>query len=363
MFVVDNRASPKVALVAGGWGQNIGNAFFNIGGRWVLDQIFGPEQVAYIQDQPGYRTFNRKEKGNPRNDLGILKHLALDYLVLQGPVLSTYLAPLWEETFKALMSRGTKIVFLSAAFFRYSSTEKAAVAEFLQRYRPFLISTRDAHTYNEILSMNLNIPLYNGIDSAFFVPRAFCPLVMEIDSYYVFNFDRQIEPNVAVNSAPIKPGSSFAFNGDDWHLSFPKIATYFARQGKAHAYIGHLIDRRKLPHRINGRLIIRTEHRTNPDLQFKIYKHPNGLAWDEPWTYFTVYAGTDLTLSDRVHACILTLAYGKPAMLFSPSPRAALFSRVRCDKIRSQPVTLDLDWLRSEQESQLSWLRERLVAS
>ena len=52
---------PRVALVSGFWGQNIGNAFFNLGGHWVLRQIFGDTQIAFIQDQPGYRTFHRQK--------------------------------------------------------------------------------------------------------------------------------------------------------------------------------------------------------------------------------------------------------------------------------------------------------------
>jgi hypothetical protein len=48
----------KVALVSGGWGQNIGNAFFNIGGKRILEEVFPEYRVEFIQDQPGYWIFN-----------------------------------------------------------------------------------------------------------------------------------------------------------------------------------------------------------------------------------------------------------------------------------------------------------------
>ena len=57
---------PKVAIVSGQWGQNIGNAFFNLGGMHVMEQVFG--QVSCIfQDQPNYRTLHNKFKGNPES--------------------------------------------------------------------------------------------------------------------------------------------------------------------------------------------------------------------------------------------------------------------------------------------------------
>ena len=44
----------RVALVSGGWGQNIGNAFFNIGGKRILEEVFPEHRVEFIQDQPGH---------------------------------------------------------------------------------------------------------------------------------------------------------------------------------------------------------------------------------------------------------------------------------------------------------------------
>ena len=41
----------KIALVSGGWGQNIGNAFFNIGGKRILEEVFSGHRVEFIQDQ------------------------------------------------------------------------------------------------------------------------------------------------------------------------------------------------------------------------------------------------------------------------------------------------------------------------
>lgn len=52
------KGDKKVALVSGFWGQNIGNAFINIGGKRMLEDVFPEHRVEFVQDQPGYRIFD-----------------------------------------------------------------------------------------------------------------------------------------------------------------------------------------------------------------------------------------------------------------------------------------------------------------
>ena len=114
----------NIAVLAGFWSTNIGNAFFNIGGKWLLEQIFSGDRVQFIQDQPGYWTFWNQAKGNPLHDFLLLKHLKCDCIVLQGPLFTENFPNLWRETFLTLKSRGTRIILLGAAMFRFNETEK-----------------------------------------------------------------------------------------------------------------------------------------------------------------------------------------------------------------------------------------------
>jgi len=75
-----------------------------------------------------------------------------------------------------------------------------------------------------------------------------------------------------------------------------------------------------------------------------------------------VSANTCLTLGDRVHACVITLAYGNPAMLFTPSPRSRLFDRVGLNDIRTKPVTLDLDYLEVERTKEIEFLKNTIAS-
>ena len=343
--------------MSGFWGQNIGNAFFNIGGKWILEQVFGQGQVDFIQDQPGYRTFHDAAKGNPANDVEYLQYLDIDYIVLQGPVLTQHMLKLWAPTLEALTRRGTKLILLGAAFFKFHDDELDGARRFLAAFPPALISTRDPRSHEVLASWNLGIPLYNGLDSAFFAPKAYTPFRTTDLSYYAFNFDRYPEPTITLGAADPDADATFEADGARWNLRTPKTVSRLAHRSKVQAYLGHALDRRTLPSELNGRTVIRPEHRFNPHMTYKIYQHPNAVASDEPWTYFTVYANSELTLADRVHACVITLAYGNRAMLFTPSPRSALFERLGVGDIRKHPVALDPAFLEAERDDQLTWLK------
>lgn len=345
----------KVALVSGFWAQNIGNAYFNIGGKWVLDQVFGSDNVQFIHDKPQYRTFYNQAKGDPKNYAKLHERLDVDYIVLQGPLFTANFINIWGDTLRALAKRGVKYICLGAALFKYTESEIALVKSFLRETPPAFISTRDSNTYKAL--SDLDCPVHDGIDSAFFVPRAFNPIPF-VNEHYAFNFDRFPEPTLLDS----ENGADFSFeHGDnDWHLQVPKLQQWFALKGKSQAYFGHLVDRRKLPSQVNGTDIIRPEHRYVPHMTQKIYQHPNSFVSDETFTYFSVYAGSKLTLADRVHACVMTLAYGNPAMLFTISPRQALFARLGVEGLRNRPVSLDMSRLEEAQEGVIEFVKNQV---
>lgn len=354
--------APRIALVGGQWAQNVGNAFFNLGGEFVLEQVFGPGKVAFIQDQPNYRTLHNKLKGNPANYVDFVRDLDIDYLVLQGPVLNAWMRISWQETFKALRARGVKVILLSCAFFKFRESEIAAVKSFLEEFPPALISTRDDRSYGIMKDWLPDVPKYNGIDSGFFLNRCVNPFQTLLKTPHIaLNFDRYPEPALS----QLDPGAKFnsrqiTLEGKTYFASVPKFLDKYAHKGKIVAYFADLLDRRKLPAHLDGLKIIRPEHRFFPHVTHKIYRQPNATAADDPWTYIHIYANARFTLADRVHACVATLAYGNPAMLFTPSPRAALFGRLGLGEIRNQLVTLNAEYLLDEQEKEIAWLKSQL---
>lgn len=349
-------SAPRIALVAGQWGQNIGNAFFNLGGRHVLEQVFGAGAVGFFQDQPNYRTLHNKHRGNPRNHAELIAELEIDALVLQGPVLNAWFRTSWERAFRRLAARGVRVILHSAAFFKFRPAELAAVRAFLEACPPALICTRDSQSHAILSDWLPGVPIHDGIDAGFFLPDCVRPFEFRRNGAYIAaNFDRYPEPDIT----PAAPGDPQAVEiaGRHWRLSVPPRLDRMARASKLRAYLGDLTDRRRLPAEIEGLRVLRPEHRFYPHMTHKIYRQPGAMVSDEPWSYASLYAHARATLSDRVHACVATLAYGNPAMLFTPSPRAALFDRLGLGDIRARPVTLPRDRLEEAKAAQIAWLR------
>ena len=352
---------PKVAIVSGQWGQNIGNAFFNLGGMYLMENVFGNGQVGFFQDQPNYRTLHNKFKGNPANYADFVRHLDIEYLVLQGPVLNSWMRISWENTFKELKKSGVKIILNSCAFFKFTSSEINQVKSFLEEYPPHLIATRDSRSYEILKDWIPESPKYDGIDAGFFLNKAVQPFAKRSDfKYMVSNFDRYPEPNLTISLPKKLISRQVNFNGEPIYLGVPNFLNYTSHKSKIWSYLGDLFDRRELPAHFMDMEIIRPEHRFFPHMTHKIYRQKNALTSDEPWTYINLYANTELTLSDRVHACVATLAFGNPAMLFTPSPRKALFGRLGVEEIANRIVKLDLDLLSDEQNNQIAWLEANI---
>lgn len=354
--------APRVALVGGQWAQNVGNAFFNLGGEYVLKQVFGEGGVGFFMDQPNYRTLHNKFKGNPDTYVDFIQHLDIDYLVLQGPVLNAWLGISWLKTFEALRAKGTKVIFLSSAFFKFRDSEFKVVREVFEACPPALISTRDANSFEILKDWVPEVPKYNGIDSGFFLNRCVTPFRARPESRYItHNFDRYPEPELFSSD----PGGKYntkqvEIEGRTYFVAVPKWLDKQAHKGKIRSYYGDLFDRRKLPAEFDGRMIVRPEHRFFPHMTHKVYRQPNAMTSDEPWSYINIYANTEFTLSDRVHACVATLAFGSPAMLFTPSPRSALFGRLGLETIKTGLVDLDQDHLRDEQDKEIAWLKAQV---
>ena len=323
----------KIALVSGFWGQNIGNAFFNLGGRYILEAA--GHEVFFLQDAPAYWTFRDEAKGNYRQSFPLVEELEFDLLVLQGPLFTRNFAAIWAEPLSRLAKSGSGWAVLSAGFRSYTDEELRALRSVVDfAGQPEFISTRDPLTA-EMLRRDQRLHVYGGIDSAFFMPRAEPVLSRRLgtDPYVALCFDHFVEPTIRTNDCD---------DPEAWLLEYPAKLNALSGRSKAHGYLAHYLDRRKHPVKLGQYRVVRPEHRTNPHLAHKIYREGQALASDEPWSYAHLYANAEATFSDRVHACVLSLAYGTPARLFNPTTqRKSLFSAVAAEGIDDRLVTVE----------------------
>ena len=340
---MSGMAGKTFVVVGGYWSTNIGNAFFQMAAEYVLKKAYPDCNVLMLSDQPAY--WKAGAKVNPENALILLEHIALDYLVIQGPFLRPEFDRIWLSTLRKLHQRGVKIIVLAAGMMDYSQENVDRCRAWLSETPPYIFTTRDSETYRHF--HDLAEHSCDGIDIAFFVSDLFSPPKMDMDPFVVFNFDKWPEPRIWRNKDAGGADYTFEFENDTWNVKFPALRTSLTQKSRVLQFLSSW-----LPERFNAdfgsHLIVRTDHRFNPVILRNMFRGPNSFASDIPQSYLTLYANTALTLSNRVHACVATLAYGNRAMLFSKTPRARLLERAGVGEIGRSPQQLDLGKIAEE---------------
>lgn len=346
----------KVAYCTGFWCTNIGNAFFSLGVEYVLKQILGENNVSIVSDYQTYTTGFGRRLYPDKNQLQYLSKIDVDYLVLAGPVLSKYFLLLWKDILIELEKRGVRLIILSAGMMKMTEESVEECKAFFEQHPPFILSSRDHKTYETFGKYAEHA--YDGICFSFFTPDYYhsAPIT---EKFITMNFDKIQEPKVWMDEN--KEPDSFEFDGLQWHVKHEGILTKTAmktdRFSDALIYIVSILPQKKRPDRIGDYAVFRTDHRFHPHYRKKIYGQGNSFCADLPYGYLELYANSTLTLSDRVHACAVTMAFGNAAMLFSETNRVGLLERVGAGEISEHPVTLDSSFLNDEKRKQIDWLK------
>lgn len=351
-------AGPSLAILAGYWSTNIGNAFFQLGAEYLLKQVCPEANVVFIGDQPGYWN---TEIGNPPNALDYAAHVKCDALVILGPFMRPEMEKITAKAMRACHERGGKIIVLAAGMMKYDKDTVALARRLLKETPPFIFTTRDRETYE--LYADLAEHAFDGVDVATFVSDLYRPLPHDLPEYVLVNFDQIPEPdfvNVPALSKARKNITPFEWNGKVWEARQPAFRTEMSYRARTWPFVEAFLPLPKRPDTIDGFPIVRTDHRYNPFLPRKTYRWPRSFVSDIPHTYLALYAHTRCTFSNRVHACVATASYGNEAMLFTRSPRAYLLNRLGLTTIKEKPTKIDLDFLRREKANYRAWLGEKL---
>ncbi len=306
----------RICLYQGSWPQNIGNAFFDFGLEAVLRQAF-PNAEFIRTGGAVHWMFNnsnflrRKFIGriirrmfpnfhfNNGNSVEIGELLDVDILVFAGMSMSEEFVKNNGRTFLEANKKGIAILGIGTGGSRYDAREVEVFSNFFKQLKNAALITRDDLTYNSYKNKIKNIA--PGIDCAFFLPDYFSRPKFNQNGFDVLTFDYMSPPKYLVMSEKRK---------------------YFAH----HDLWGYLPR--------------------------KYVRHYQTLVSDVPEDYLSLYSNCDTTYSDRVHACIASLAYGNAAQLYSETPRKELFKKLNLGEITLRPVKLDqnlIGLLKSEQ--------------
>ncbi len=353
----------KVAYCTGFWSTNLGNGFFSLGVEYALKKLLGTENVTVLSDFQTYTTSYGKRLYPDKNQLDFISALDIDYVVLSGPMLSRYFVQLWKDVIINLHKRGVRYILLSAGIMKLENSKKDELYNFLKEYPPYILISRDEDTYYEFSRFADHA--YNGICFSFFVPDLYNPCkTPDLEPYVIYNFDKINEPDIWIKGTKKKKADiDFTFLKNKFcvrHSPVTRLAFKSDRFTDALIYALSALPKTTKPNRIGEYTVIRTDHRFHPHFRRKIYRYSNSYCADLPYGYLNLYANATFTLSDRVHACAVTLAFGNSAMLFSATPRSGLLDRVGATQVRTKLEKLDLAYLNNEKSLMLNWLGNKL---
>jgi len=298
----------KVLVNASCYPTNIGNAFVDMGVIYSLKSALGTRgTVLHIGRMSNFLFL---KNGELANTLPTEEIVDCDYVVMGGMVMCVDHLQGAAKTLRCFAERGTKIIIAGGGAGAYDNREVKKVRELLKDIPLYGFVSRDEYTYEQY--RDLATYSYNGIDSALFIGDCFQPIEINLPEYIVINFDSSPEPHI--NSG--------------------------------------------------GRLVIRTHHSCWPELcKPDFFSKPNTLISDLASDYLNLYAQAAVTYTDRVHAAIATLAFGRWARLYfkEGDKRIHMFQRLGIPEIYKMPVRLDLQRLNEEKENQIKFLRTILL--
>jgi len=361
---MSKRTNHKTAIVvAGMWSTNIGNAFFQLGAQYIMSQAAPSFKVNLLADHLGYWQYGEKQE--PKNSARLLDHINADYVVLSGSVLTYSFPELWANTLKIYKEHKIRVILLGVGQFDYSKNETSVCRDILKEFPPYAFISRDSLTFENFKGIAEHS--YNGIDNAYFLPMAYPKINLDYPQYIVLNFDKGPEPlcRVIYGSDKYSLGSpgyndcSVPFNNDIIHIHFSDFRKKLSKCfGKYYGYAASILGVKKNKNTSVGNyLLIRTDHQTNPLYHKKLNYAPASFAMDIPYGYLAIYANSALTLSDRIHACIVTMAYGGTAMLFSKSPRVQIIEQVGASTIFQKPTKLNMNQLEQIRNAEIDFLK------
>lgn len=317
----------RILHYGGLWVSNIGNSFIDIGCKQSLLKATSNAEIYFCTESPYWAFAHRpityvndkfldiitrrihnivtRHVSRPKiyheNLFNHVKHLHVDYLAIPGARLTKRDITLHGEKLRKISNKGVKIIFNGISGSTYKDDEVQAVRKFLEDLRPYGFISRDETAYK--LYADTAEHSYRGIDCAFFLKDAFNPAPIELD-YVVHNFDK-------------KP--------------------------------------RRLPD--TGKMIVNTHHSIGKAF-YNHFEAPNTLISDVPDDYLHIYANCSEMHSDRVHACLPTLVFGKPARLYTDTPRSGLFEEVKIKDITKKLVYADLNKIEKAKKAHVEFLTE-----
>lgn len=313
----------KILVENSTW-NNIGDGWYQFSLFYMLKNIY-PHHEIILGEGPIKRAFRLSNKKQLNNALDLLKYQEADIHVFSGPMIPQIIQN-YGSVIKEILRKKNNYVLISASGTGLTSSQIQEIGNFLKKYPPLFMSTRDNETY---LNFKDYVPnSYNGICTAFLVDLNIKLNTFTLDKpFFISSFYTEMEPDFILKDHS-KPTSIeniiVKHKKTKYHLPF-KIAR-------------HLNFLNSQQSELNGVKIVRTIQNLNTRFNHINFAMPNSFISFNPLTYLEVVKSSEFTISDRVHACAVSLGCGKPARFLFETPRAGIFERLKFDYKKNEGI-------------------------
>ncbi|WP_247237855.1 polysaccharide pyruvyl transferase family protein [Telluribacter sp. SYSU D00476] len=316
----------KILVENSTW-NNIGDGFYQSTLYALFTKLF-PQEEIYMGEGPFQRAFRPRPKWQLENGFKLMDYQQADIHVFSGPMLRAIL-PTYSEKIKEIKKRGGNYLLVSVSSAHITEEERVATGKFLEKYPPMILATRDEETYTNFKEFQINV--YNGICTAFLVNKMLPVLGFSGHSrFFISSFYNELEPVYKLQSGEVEIEN----------IKVERKATFL---GLSHSISRHLNFLRPQQDTLLSHKIVRVHQDLSTHFYHVKFSHPNSFMSFNPLSYLSLYKSADFTISDRVHSCAVALSFGKPAMLFTNSPRAGIFDRLGYKIDRNSRIIYPID--------------------
>lgn len=311
----DGTKGLRILYYGAGWPTNIGNAFIDLGAMSILRAAAPNAQISFASEMPRWffgqsatRPCGAHNQSNMDKALDIASVTDCDLVVIAGMAMCEEFVRVNGPSLLTLSHRGVPVLLLGTGGLTYSEKEITIFNEFLKELKPIGFISRDDWSHETFAATVPNS--HKGIDCAFFLPEAYKPFPLLMPAYVVATFDSVREPDLDLCNQQL-----IRAHHECWFIPNQHFSTN------------------------------------------------NTLISDIPYDYLTLYANAEEVHTDRVHACVAALAYGRKAKFYHPTPRGSLFSAVGAEEIRDKLLQLDIHLLEEKKMVQIKLVKKLLTSS
>jgi hypothetical protein len=332
--------NPQTIAVENSTWNNIGDAFYQLSILRIFTKAF-PNANVVSMEGPVERAFKLGNKRFRSEPFEADYHTKADHYVLSGPIIGRNFMRIYAPRIKSYLNSGRSYSLVSV---RCSVTGSALeeVRKFLERHPPRAIYTRDPSSLEKL--QGLSAIETAGPCFAFFVRMLNgIPEIKPKSPYLAVSVYTSREPKISLTSAS--------------GLSNAKIDWQVQPNARFWRYSQHFewLSRFQTQQNVDGYDFVRPVqgHTRFPN---KLFGKPNAYISYNPLCYLGVLKSAEAVISDRVHAGVTGLSFGRPVHIRAIDGRFDLFTGLPL-QTNGPFWRIDADFITASHDKALEWVK------